>query len=454
MSYLDSRLDAHIDAHLDHYIEQLSRLCAQPSVSAQNFGIDECAALVAAMLGEEGFLAEIMPSDGYPVVYGEAAGETDKTLLLYLHYDVQPPEPLDLWESPPFELTRRGDRLYARGVSDDKGHIITRLAALAAVRDVMGGLPCRIKWVVEGEEEIGSPSMEAFVARHRDKLAADACIWEFGGVDFEGNPTLTLGMRGIFYVELSVRTAAKDAHSGLGGSLFANAAWRLTWALGSLKDAAEHIRIPGFYEDVRPASARDLALLARLPDQFDAVKTAYQLNGFLRGETDPERLKHMAVFEPTCTICGLTAGYQGPGSKTVQPAEARAKVDFRLVPDQDPHDIAAKLRAHLDGEGFADVAVKVLGAEHPAKVDPDDPFVRLTAKTAASIYGREPVIEPIIGGSGPLYPFVQELGVPVVSAGIGYPGGQAHAPNEHIVLSHLRNGIRHTARIIAGFADN
>jgi acetylornithine deacetylase/succinyl-diaminopimelate desuccinylase-like protein len=258
-------------------------------------------------------------------------------------------------------------------------------------------------------------------------------------------------MRGIFYVELSVKTAVKDAHSGLGGSLFANAAWRLVWALSTLKGADERILIPGFYDDVRAASARDRALLAQLPDEFAAIKAAYQIDGFLKGVTDPDALKHMSVFEPTCTICGLTSGYQGPGSKTVQPAEARAKVDFRLVPDQDPHDIAAKLRAHLNDAGFADVAVKVLGAEHPAKVDPDDPFVQLTAETARSVYGRSAIVEPIIGGSGPLYPFVQELGVPVVSAGIGYPDGQAHAPNEHVVMRNLRDGIRHTARIVAGF---
>lgn len=450
---LFSQIDRHIDDHMDAYLAQLARLCAQPSVSAQGWGIAECADLVGAMLAEHGFASEVMPSGGHPVVYGEGAGRSEKTLLFYLHYDVQPPEPLELWESPPFELTRRGDKFYARGVSDDKGHIIARLAAVSAVRHVLGELPCRVKWLIEGEEEIGSVHMPAFIAAHQDKLAADACVWEFGGVDFQGAPTLTLGMRGMCYVELSVQTASKDAHSGLGGSIFANAAWRLTWAINTLKDSQERILIPGFYDDVVPPSARDMALLAALPDESTQLQQMFQLSGFLRGTTGGVDLLRQAVFEPTCTICGLTAGYQGPGSKTVLPARASAKIDFRLVPHQDPEDILAKLRAHLDAQGFGDIQIRYLGGGRPAKIDPDDPFVQLTATAATEVYGQPPIIEPIIGGSGPLYPFVHILKLPVVSAGIGYPGSNVHAPNENIDLHNFRQGIRHTARILMRFGE-
>ncbi|MFQ5401402.1 MAG: M20/M25/M40 family metallo-hydrolase [Anaerolineae bacterium] len=448
---LIGQIDAHIEEHLDYWIDQLARLCAQPSVSAQNLGIDECAALVATMLTEQGIQAEIMPNDGYPVVFGQGEGRSDKTLLFYLHYDVQPPEPLELWESPPFELTRRGDKVYARGVSDDKGHIIARLAAVAAVRAAMGELPCRVKFVIEGEEEIGSSHMPAFVSRHKEKLAADACIWEFGGVDHEGAPAQALGMRGICYVELSVQTASIDAHSGLGGSIFPNAAWRLTWALSTLKDRDEHILIPGFYDNVESPSQRDMELLRQIPDNSAELKQLYQLDGFLRGLAGGVELRRVAVFEPTCTICGLTSGYQGSGSKTVLPARASAKVDFRLVPQQTPDEIVSKLRAHLDAQGFEDVEITLLGSGRPAKVDPDDPFVQLTNEAAAEVYGKEPVVQPIIGGSGPNYPFIHTLGLPLVSAGIGYPGGQAHAPNEHFRLPDFINGIKHTARIIERF---
>lgn len=445
------KIDAHINDNLDYWLGQLARLTAQPSVSAQNLGIDECANLVATMLTEQGFTAEIMPSDGYPVVYGEGSGRSDKTLLFYLHYDVQPPEPLELWQSPPFEMTQRGDKLYGRGISDDKGHIICRLAALAAVRDVLGELPCNVKFIIEGEEEVGSPNMPAFVFRHQEKLAADACIWEFGGVDFDGRPSQTLGMRGICYVELSVQRMDIDAHSGLGGSIFPNAAWRLVWALNTLKDDNERILIPGFYDAVIPPTARDRELLAQLPDNFAQIQEMFGFDGYLRGMTDALELKETAVFQPTCTICGLTSGYQGAGAKTVLPAAASAKVDFRLVPDQRPDDIVAKLRAHLDAQGFSDVQVKLLGGGRPARVDPDDPFVQLTNAAAEEVYGMSPLVEPIIGGSGPNYPFIHVLGLPLVSAGIGYPYAQVHAPNENIHLPTFIKGVQHTARIIERF---
>jgi acetylornithine deacetylase/succinyl-diaminopimelate desuccinylase-like protein len=452
---INQQIDAHIEANLDYWLGQLARLCAQPSISAQNVGITECAELVATMLGEQGFAAEVMPSNGYPVVYGEGNGNGSSsatpTLLFYLHYDVQPPDPIDLWESPPFELTRRGDTFYARGVSDDKGHIICRLAALAAVRDVLGELPCNVKFIIEGEEEIASPNMPAFVEQHQEKLAADACIWEFGSVDHHGAPTQALGMRGICYVELSVQTAVRDAHSGLGGSIFPNAAWRLAWALSTLKDTNERILIPGFYDDVVPPSQRDLELLAQLPDESATLQQMYGLAGFLQGMTGGLELKQTAVFQPTCTICGLNSGYQGPGAKTVLPAQATAKIDFRLVPNQSPGDIVAKLRAHLDAQGFSDVQVRLIGGGRPAKVDPDDPFVQLTLETAREVYGKEPVVEPIIGGSGPNYPFIHVLGLPLVSAGVGYPGSQVHAPNENMQLENFINGTRHTARIIERF---
>jgi acetylornithine deacetylase/succinyl-diaminopimelate desuccinylase-like protein len=445
------KIDAHIEANLDYWMEQLARLCAQPSVSAQNWGIAECAELTAVMLREQRYLAFIQPSAGYPVVIGGTTGRNNKTLLFYLHYDVQPPDPLELWESDPFVLTKRGDTYYARGVSDDKGHIICRLAALAAVRHTLGELPCHVKFIIEGEEEIGSPNMPAFVEQNQELLAADACIWEFGGVDYDGRPRQALGMRGICYVELSVQSLSRDAHSGLGGSIFPNAAWRLTWALNTLKDQNERILIPGFYENVLPPSQRDLELLANLPDDAQKLKEMYGLEGFLLGLEGGLALQRTAVFEPTCTICGLTSGYQGAGAKTVQPARASAKVDFRLVPNQTPEEIVAKLRAHLDAHGFADVEVKLLGGGRPAKVDPDDPFVQIALETAVDVYGREPIVEPIIGGSGPNYPFIHTLGLPLVSAGVGYPGSNVHAPNENMTIENFLQGTKHTARIIERF---
>lgn len=444
-------IDRYILDHLDESLAELVQLCAQPSVSAQGLGIQECAELVAAMLRRRGFHVEIIATQGHPIVYAEAEGASEKTLLFYNHYDVQPPEPLELWESPPFQPTFRDGKLYARGVSDDKGHIVCRLAALDALKAVTGVYPCRIKFVIEGEEETSSTHLEAFVRQNAEKLRADACIWEFGGVNHEGRPVMHLGLRGICYVELSVQTAERDAHSGLGGSIFPNAAWRLVWALNTLKGPDERIRIPGFYDAVKPPSPRDLDLLAALPDDSAEMLQRYGLKGFLKGLTGGVELQRAQVFEPTCTICGLTAGYQGPGSKTVLPARASAKVDFRLVPDQDPEDILRKLRQHLDAEGFSDVEITYLGGEKPARTDPDHPFVQLALEAARDAYGKEPVVAPMTGGSGPNHVFIETLHVPIVTAGVSYPDTQAHAPNENLVIDHFINGVRHTARIVEKF---
>ena len=318
------------------------------------------------MLRQRGFTVKIMPTGGAPVVFAERSGKSPKTLLIYNHYDVQPPEPLELWLSPPFEPTLRDGMLFARGVSDDKGQLVSRLFALDALLDATGELPCNVKFIIEGEEETSSVHLHDFIESNQSLLAADACIWEFGGVDHREVPMQYLGLRGICYVELSAETAQSDVHSGLGGSIFPNAAWRLVWALNSLKGPDERIRIPGFYDSVRPPSQRDRQLMEALPEVAGEYRDRYGVDHFLKGLVDGVDLRIAEVFEPTCTICGLTSGYQGPGSKTVLPARASAKVDFRLVPDQFPQDVLKQLRAHLDAEGFADIHINFLGGEPPA----------------------------------------------------------------------------------------
>ena len=215
-----TKINTFLETHLDDSIAELSRLAAQPSVAAQNLGITECADLVAEMLRSRDFSVEVMPTGGAPVVFAEKKGRTDKTLLFYNHYDVQPPDPIELWDSPPFEPALRDGKLYGRGVSDDKGHITSRLFAIDSILDSDGELPCNVKFIIEGEEETSSLHLNEFVKNNREKLAADGCIWEFGGVDFRGVPMQYLGLRGICYVELSVKTADIDVHSGLGGSIF------------------------------------------------------------------------------------------------------------------------------------------------------------------------------------------------------------------------------------------
>ena len=446
-----TNLDAYLDSHLDESIAELSKLVAQPSVGAQNLGVKECAELVAGMLRKRGFATEIMPTEGAPVVFGERKGKSDKTLLFYCHYDVQPPEPLELWETPPFKPSLRGGKLYGRGVGDDKGHIVSRLFAIDALLNEYGELPCNVKFIIEGEEETSSVHLHEYVLNNKERLKADGCIWEFGGVDHEETPIQYLGLRGICYVELSVETAATDVHSGIGGSIFPNAAWRLVWALNCLKGPDERIRLPGFYDKVRKPSTRDLELMAALPEISAAYKKQYGVKSFIKGLTGGVELRVEEVFTPTCTICGLTSGYQGPGSKTVQPAKASAKVDFRLVPDQRPADVLEQLRRHLDAEGYSDVQVELLGGEAPARTDPDDPFIKLVCDTALEVYGKPMALLPLVGGSGPNYPFVHDLGLPVATAGLGHPDGRGHAPNENIRMDLYLKHAKHMARLMAAF---
>ncbi len=446
------KIDEYLEANLDKSIAELSKLVAQPSISAQGIGLKECANLVAEMLRARGFTAEVMDTEGAPVVFAERRGKRDKTLLFYNHYDVQPPEPLELWESPPFEPSLRDGKLYGRGVSDDKGHIVSRLHAIDSILETDSDLPCNIKFIIEGEEETASVHLHEFVREHKEKLAADACIWEFGGVDHREVPMQYLGLRGICYVELSVESLSTDVHSGLGGSIFPNAAWRLTWALSTLKGPDERIRIPGFYDDVKGPSIRDRELMEALPDVADEYKNRYGVKKFIKGLTGGTDLKMEEVFVPTCTICGLTSGYQGPGSKTVLPAKASAKVDFRLVPDQKPEDILKKLRAHLDAEGFEDAQITYLGGEAAARTDPDDDFVRTVVKSAEEVYEFPMELVPMVGGSGPSYPFVHDLGLPVATAGLGYPDTKAHAPNENMRVDLYLKHARHMARAIKEFA--
>ncbi|HEU4332981.1 MAG TPA: M20/M25/M40 family metallo-hydrolase, partial [Candidatus Eisenbacteria bacterium] len=312
-------------------------------------------------------------------------------------------------------------------------------------------LPCRVKWVVEGEEEIGSVHLPAFLVKHRERLAADACLWEFGYLDHREVPLLYAGLRGICYVELSVETASLDAHSGLAGSIFPNAAWRLTWALASLKGPDERIRIPGHYDAVRPPTARDRELMALLPDIEEEHRQIYGVKEFLRGMKGGAAMNIAQVFEPTCTICGLDAGYQGAGSKTVLPARAKAKVDFRLVPDQKPADVVRALRAHLDAQGFGDVRVEFLGGGAAGRTDPDDPFLALVARTAEPVYGVPMQIVPMIGGSGPNHAFIETLGVPIATAGFGHPDTRAHAPDENLRVDYYVKHAKHVARLLDAF---
>jgi len=444
----------HIDDHLDESIARLTELCKLPSVSAHPPTADaiaETAEHVAGLLRNLGFDARILPKPrgGHPVVYAEQPGRSPRTLLFYDHYDVQPPEPLELWSSPPFQPTLRDGKLFGRGVSDNKGNIAARLAALRAWKEARGELPCAVKFCIEGDEEIGSPHMEEFVEEQRDVLAADACVWEGGGVTWEGVPQLVLGVKGLLYVELEANTVSRDAHSSY-GTVLPNAAWRLAWALASIKGPDERVLIEGFYDAVRPPTPEERAAVEAMPSEEAETLKSYGIEEALTGVRGLDyRLRHL--FEPTATIDGLASGYEGEGPKTVLPARAMAKMDFRLAPDQDPDDIFAKLRRCLDSHGFGDITVRRLSAERPARTPVTHPFVAMVRQAMRDAYGREPIIVPTMAGTGPLYPFVATLGLPTADIGIGYPGARIHAPDENIRIEDFRRGAKAIGVLLGRF---
>jgi acetylornithine deacetylase/succinyl-diaminopimelate desuccinylase-like protein len=452
MSTHTQQIDSFLQARLESYIAEAMALCAQPSVSARKEGLRECAALTADILGRHGLETHTFETAGSPVLIGRAQGLSPRTLLFYNHYDVQPPEPLELWTTPPFEPALRDGALYARGAKDDKGELIARLAALDAVRQAHGGaLPCGVTFVVEGEEEAGSPNIAEFVRQHQAWLACDGAIWEEGGILPEGNPANILGCRGVLSVEVSLATMKIDAHSGA-AHMLPSAAWRLVRLLDMLKAGDETVLIPGFYDAAIPPSERDLELIERLPLHDDLFREIYGVKTFVAGREG--QAINRAVFEPTCNIQGISTGYQGQGMKTVIPATASAKLDFRLVPNQSPDDIFDKLREYLDLEGFEDVQLTLIGAMWPSRTSPDHPLVQLADRAGQEVYGLPSMLLPMAGGSSPQYAFARPLGgIPIITAGVGYWDNRTHAPNEHMRLQDFLNAARHIARIMAGFAD-
>lgn len=422
-------------------IDDLKELLQIPSVSTIHQGIDECAEKVTQFLKDAGFKTKIIQTDGHPVVFGEKKGKSDKTLLFYDHYDVQPPEPLEEWESPPFEPEIRNNRLYARGVADNKGNLMARLAAVNQCDE----LPITIKFVVEGEEEMGSPSLESFVKKNKPLLKADACIWEAGYKDAKGRPTICAGAKGLCYVELRTKKASRDLHSA-SAVIVPSAVWELVRALTSLKDSKDHILIEGFYDDITPPTDEELKVVYDIPYDGKTTKEMLGINQFINDMSD-EKAVYALLYSPSCNICGIKTGYTAKGSKTVLPAEAMAKVDFRLVPNQNPLKIYQLLKTHLKTHGF-DIETELMGPLYPAKTDITEEIVTVTREAMTAVHDKEPVVYPTMSGSGPMWLFTDVLNIPTVSIGVGDSHSQVHSPNESIDLTDYHQGIKVIAEII------
>ena len=440
---------AAVDEQRSELTAELQAICRQPSIAAQGVGMEETAQMVGDLMAAAGLAPELVPTPGFPVVYGELDLGKPRTLLFYNHYDVQPPEPLDEWTHPPFGAEIHDGKLYARGVSDNKGNLVARLQAIRLLRAAAGDLPVNVKFIAEGEEEIGSLHLGDFIRQNRDRLAADGAIWESGYRNAAGQPGMYFGMKGMLYVELTARGANRDLHSA-GGAVIENPAWRLIWALNSLKGPDEQVTLPGFYDDVVPPTPKDLEWLERIPGDEGARLANLGLDQYLLGLSGlPLRVK--SLFGPTCTICGLTAGYQGEGMKTVLPKEASAKVDFRLVPQQDSAKVLASLQQHLAAHGFGDIEITVRSSHRAGRTPLDAAIVDVLVETAREVYGAEPALAPLQAGSGPFHWISDELGIPTGSIGVGWYGANNHAPDESIRMEDYFLNFKHVMLVMDRF---
>lgn len=442
-----------IDRHATETVALLTRLCRQPGISAHGTGLQETAEFLAVEMRALGIATRLEPTEtGVPMVCGELPSPgAARTLLIYNHYDVQPAEPLELWTTPPFEPAVRNGRLYARGATDNKGNIVSRLAAIRALLAVHGRVPVNLKFLIEGQEEISSPGLPGFLDTHRDLLRADGCIWEdtMGRVDA---PVVSLGNKGMCKLELRCRVAATDSHSAYAG-VYPNAVWRLIWVLATLKGPDERVTVPGFYDAVRPLTADEQAIVARLPVTDGARLKQQRGVRRLVGDLADSEIHRRQSLEPTCNISGIMGGYTGPGSKTVIPAEAFARIDMRLVPDQEPAQIARLVRDHLQHQGFDDIDVQFLGGSEPSRSAPDNALNRAIADASRAVYGQEAIFEPHQAGSTPQWVIGRYLGIPCSATGVGYVTCMSHAPDENIRIDQLIAGAKYMAAIMMNFAD-
>ena len=441
-----SDIFAFIDGRADSYVQRLTEYVAMPSISAHGVGIAETAEFMRAELEALGMDAQLIDTEGWPMVVArrhEVPGMP--TVLLYGHYDVQPPDPLEAWISPPFEPEIREGRIYGRGVGDNKGQHFAQILAIESILACEDSLPCNVTVLLEGEEEIGSPHIAEFVVEHRDLLGADLVITADGPVHNSGRPTLSFGVRGVLSFELRARGANQDLHSGNWGGVAPNPIWTLVHALGTMKSDAGEITIDGFYESVEPATDLERAALAALPVDERAVKQQMELRNFdaPAGRAYYDRL----ALWPTFTINGFHGGYGGLGSKTVLPHEAFVKCDIRLVEAQTLEEISTKLAEHI-AEHAPEVDLILQGGMDPSKTPLDSPYAAPLREAIALVQGEYPLLVPVMGGSLPDYVFTKIMGVPAFGTPYANPDEANHAPNENLEVVRFINGIKTGAAVM------
>jgi acetylornithine deacetylase/succinyl-diaminopimelate desuccinylase-like protein len=447
-------LDQYLDKHDRRIHDELFDLLRIPSVSARSdhaADVRRTADWLRDALTKIGFDASIQPTSGHPIVLGEWRGAPGApTILIYGHYDVQPVEPLELWESPPFEPTIRDGRIYARGATDDKGQLFLHVKALEAHLAVRGKLPINVIVLAEGEEEVGSENLERFVAENAKRLASDAVVISDSAMFGPGQPSIVSSLRGLAYFQINVTGPSVDLHSGSYGGAVVNPATALARIIATFHDEHTHtIAIPGFYDAVRDWGDEAREAIRRLP--FDERLFQQQTGApALGGEKAYSTLERIWT-RPTCEVNGLLSGYTGEGAKTVLPSKAMAKVSCRLVPDQQPEEIERLMNAHVKRVAPKGVTVTVenLSGGRPWRAELDGTLFDAARRALTAAFGREPVIVGE-GGSIPVVgDFQRILGTPVLLMGFGLPGENAHAPNEWISDENFVKG----AKAVAAFWD-
>jgi acetylornithine deacetylase/succinyl-diaminopimelate desuccinylase-like protein len=443
--------------------DNLQRLIRIPSVSARNQGLEECAKEVASIMAEIGIASKLIYLDDDkdkvksippppPIVYGEVKSKSNPnggTVLFYHHYDVQPEDPLDLWEYEPFGGQIIEDRIYGRGSSDDKGELITRLCAVESFLKNTGDVPCNIKFLVEGEEEIGSSNISKYLEKNKKEFESDLVIWEFGYIDQHDRPLISLGMKGLLYVEITATGPSRDVHSSL-AVIIENPAWKIIHALSTLVDRNGRILVKDWYKEVKSLTADETKAIESEPFDEASFKKEYGISNFLNN-IEGKNVKKALVNEPTCNITGLVSGYIGEGAKTIIPSKASVKIDFRLIPNMDPNLQFERLQKHFKEKGFDEISVTRIHGEAAGRTEIDNPYVKMVQKSANEIFGRS-IISVSSAGTGPMHNFIKILKVPCISIGCTYIFSRIHSPNEFARIDLLEKTAKCVVMIIKNFA--
>jgi acetylornithine deacetylase/succinyl-diaminopimelate desuccinylase-like protein len=457
-----------VDENMGDLISDLQGLIRQASISAINYGLEECAELLSNMMNKAGIYTEKLYLDQFdydnnkwgilnipPLVFGEVKSKSNphgKTILFYNHYDVQPVDPVEKWNENPFSGKIDGNMIYGRGSSDDKGELITRLKAVEFILKQTGDVPCNIKFLIEGEEEIGSPNLNKYLLKYGDRFGCDLIIWESGYIDNKGRSIISLGQKGILNVELKVKGPSRDVHSSL-AVVIQNPAWKLIHILSSLYDEHGKILIDGWYDEIIQSSDKELLQITKEFFDEDEFKKEYDVSKFVNGASNFAIKKSLAL-DPTCNISGLFSGYIGNGIKTIIPSNASAKIDFRLVSHMNPKTQYNKLVSYLRAKGYSEEELQIsfLSGEHAYRTAIDNEYVGLVIEAAKKIH-TDVILNISSPGTGPMYSFKKILSVDSICIGSTVLPNKIHSPNEFANIDLLNKATKCFIEIIERISE-